>query len=100
MEFTYDGGGLGKGGDVALFIDGQQVGQGRVGATLGMVFSADDGLDIGMDSGAPVSGDYRSVGNSFNGRVKGVQLAIGADAAEADHMITPEDAIRVAMARQ
>ena len=24
MEFTYDGGGLGKGGDVALFVDGDQ----------------------------------------------------------------------------
>ena len=30
MEFTYDGGGLGKGGDVALFVDGEQVGEGRV----------------------------------------------------------------------
>ena len=27
MEFTYDGGGLGKGGDVALYVDGEQVGR-------------------------------------------------------------------------
>ena len=27
MEFTYDGGGLGKGGDVALYLDGEQVGE-------------------------------------------------------------------------
>ena len=39
-------------------------------------------------------------GNEFNGRVKGVQIAI-ADAAEnADHLVSPEEAIRVAMARQ
>ena len=31
MEFTYDGGGLGKGGDVTLFVDGEQVG--RVAST-------------------------------------------------------------------
>jgi hypothetical protein len=30
MEFAYDGGGLGKGGSVSLFIDGQNVGEGRV----------------------------------------------------------------------
>jgi hypothetical protein len=39
-------------------------------------------------------------GNAFNGRVKGVQIAI-ADAAEnADHLVSPEEAMRVAMARQ
>ena len=30
MEFNYDGGGLGKGGDVTLYFDGKQVGEGRV----------------------------------------------------------------------
>ncbi len=30
MEFAYDGGGLAKGGDIRLFVDGKQVGQGRV----------------------------------------------------------------------
>ena len=61
-----------------------------------MVFSADDGCDVG----APVSQDYGSRGNAFNGTVKGVQLAI-ADAAESlDHLVSPEDAVRIAMARQ
>jgi arylsulfatase len=100
MEFAYAGGGLGKGGKATLFIDGKIVGAGEIGATLAMVFSADDGCDVGEDSGAPVSPDYGSLGNGFNGQIKGVQLAI-ADAAEsADHLIKPEDAIRLAMARQ
>jgi arylsulfatase len=100
MEFAYAGGGLGKGGKVTLFIDGKIVGAGEIGATLAMVFSADDGCDVGEDSGAPVSPDYGSLGNGFNGQIKGVQLAI-ADAAEsADHVIKSEDAIRLAMARQ
>ena len=42
MEFTYDGGGLGKGGDVALYVDGEQVGSGRVDGTVPMIFSADE----------------------------------------------------------
>ena len=100
MEFDYAGGGMGTGGTVRLYFDGQQVGQGQVEATLAIVFSADDGCDVGLDSGAAVSPDYSPVNNAFNGRVKGVQLAI-ADAAEAEgHVVAPEEALRIAMARQ
>ena len=74
MEFAYAGGGLGKGGKVSLYLDGKPVGEGAVAATLAMVFSADDGCDVGEDSGAAVSPDYGPVGNAFNGTVKGVQL--------------------------
>ena len=38
MEFAYDGGGLGKGGTVTLYLDGNKVGEGRVEATVPMVF--------------------------------------------------------------
>jgi arylsulfatase len=100
MEFAYAGGGLGKGGKVTLYTDGNKVGEGTVDATLAMVFSADDGCDIGEDTGAPVSPDYGPHGNAFNGKVRGVQLAIAEAAEDSDHRISPEDAIRVAMARQ
>jgi arylsulfatase len=100
MEFAYAGGGLGKGGKVTLYTDGKKVGEGMVPMTLPLVFSADDGCDVGEDSGSPVSEDYGPRGNAFNGRVKGVQIAI-ADAAESsDHLVSPEEAIRIAMARQ
>ena len=39
MEFGYDGGGLAKGRDVTLFVDGEKAGQGRVDETQPMVFS-------------------------------------------------------------
>ncbi len=65
-----------------------------------MVFSAEDGRDAGEDSGAPVSPDYGSRGNAFNGQVKGVQLAIAEAAENSDHRVSAEDAIRIAMARQ
>jgi len=100
MDFKYAGGGLGKGGKVSLFINGKKDGDGTVAATAPMVFSADDGCDVGEDTGAPVSHDYGPRGNAFTGRVKGVQIAIAAAAEDADHMISPEDAVRVAMARQ
>jgi arylsulfatase len=100
MEFAYAGGGLGKGGQVTLYVDGEKVGEGAIPMTQAMVFSADDGCDVGEDSGAPVSPDYGSRGNAFNGTVKGVQLAIGDAAESSDHLVSPEDAIRIAMARQ
>jgi arylsulfatase A-like enzyme len=100
MEFAYAGGGLGKGGKVTLYTDGKKVGEGEVPMTLAMVYSADDGLDVGEDSGAPVSEDYGPTGNAFNGRIKGVQIAIDEAAESVDHLVKPEDALRIAMARQ
>jgi arylsulfatase len=100
MEFAYAGGGLGKGGKVTLYYDGSKVGEGEVGATLAMVYSADDGCDVGEDSGAPVSPDYGSRGNHFNGEVRGIQIAIADSAESEDHLVQPEDAIRIALARQ
>jgi len=100
MEFEYAGGGLGKDGVASLYVDGKRVGTGKIGATAAMVFSADDGCDVGCDSGSPVSPDYGPRGNAYTGRVKGVEIAI-ADAAESvDHLVSPEEVVRIALARQ
>ena len=58
MEFAYDGGGMGKGGDVTLYCDGKEVGKGRVDQTQGFIFSADETTDIGYESGTTVSPNY------------------------------------------
>jgi arylsulfatase len=100
MEFGYDGGGLAKGGTVQLFLDGTKVGEGRVDATVPLVFSADETADIGRDSASPVSDDYAGETSIFTGRVNWVQIDLGEDAQDADHLITPEERLRVAMARQ
>jgi arylsulfatase len=100
MEFAYAGGGLGKGGKVTLYVDGKPAGEGSVALTQAMIFSADDGCDVGEDSGAPVSPDYGPVGNGFNGNIKGVLLSIADDPNNSGHLVTPEDAVRAAMGRQ
>jgi arylsulfatase len=100
MEFAYDGGGLGKGGTASLFVDGTKVGAGKVAATAPMIFSCDDGCDVGVDTGSPVSQDYESHGSEFSGRVKGVQIAIDEAGENIDHLIRPEEVVRIAMARQ
>jgi arylsulfatase len=100
MEFAYDGGGLGKGGTATLYVDGNKVGEGRVDATVPMLFSADETTDVGSDSATPVSDDHGAGDSKFTGRIKWVQIDLGADAEDADHLITPEERLRVAMARQ
>jgi arylsulfatase len=98
IEFAYDGGGLGKGGNVTLYCDGKQVGAGRVGATQAMIFSADETLDIGKEAGTTVSPDYTTHTSKFSGKIHWVQLDAGVD--DHDHFVDPEERLRVAMARQ
>jgi arylsulfatase len=98
MEFAYDGGGLGKGGNVTLYYDGEKVGEGRVPATQPMIFSADETTDIGEDYGMPVTTDYAGDTSKFNGKIDLVQIDLGDD--NHDHLIDPDEIIRIAFARQ
>ena len=98
MEFTYDGGGLAKGGDVRLYYDGKPVGKGRVERTQPMGFSADEACDVGRDTGSPASTDYGINDNEFTGDIEWVQIDIGEDSH--DHLITAEERFNFAMGKQ
>jgi arylsulfatase len=98
MEFAYDGGGLGKGGKVMLYHDGEPVGEGRVEHTMPMVFSADETTDVGRESGTPVTTDYSRERSAFSGKIHWVQIDLGKD--DHDHLISPEERLRLAMTRQ
>ena len=98
MEFKYDGGGLAKGGNALLYLDGKKVGEGRVEITVPMAFSADETCDVGKGTGSAVSPDYDPKDNEFTGEVNWVQIDLEKDGH--DHLISPEERFRVAMARQ
>ena len=100
VEFAYDGGGLGKGGTATLYLDGDKVGEGRVEATVPMAFSADETTDTGSDTATPVTDDLQEGKTQFAGRVRWVQIDLGDDAEDADHLISEEERFRIAMARQ
>jgi hypothetical protein len=100
MEFAYDGGGPAKGGTVTLYLDGDKTSEGRVEATVPLIFSADETADVGRDTASPVSDDYEGESSVFTGSVNWVQIDLGEDAEDADHLIAPEERLRVAMARQ
>jgi arylsulfatase len=98
MEFSYDGGGLAKGGKVTLFNDGNQVGEGRVDMTQPMIFSADETTDIGRETGTTVSSDYTAATSKFNGKIAWVQIDLGED--DQDHLIDDDERLRIALAKQ
>lgn len=56
--FAYDGGGIGKGGTGTLFVNGKKVAQGRIEHTQGMLFSVEEGTDVGQDGETPVVENY------------------------------------------
>ena len=98
VEFAADGGGLGKGGTATLFVDGTKVGEGRLDATVPLVFSADETCDLGEDTGSQVSSEYTAAQSRFTGDIHWVQIDVGSD--DSDHLVSPEERLKVAMARQ
>jgi len=96
MEFTYDGGGVGKGGTATLYIDGVACGEGRIEQTEAFLFSADETCDVGDEFGSPVTTDYGR--KKFSGEVEWVEIELGLD--DHNHLIKPEDRVSVAMGIQ
>jgi len=83
FDFNYDGGGVGKGGEGTLSIDGEPVASTRFPRTIAFRMSLDETLDIGEDTGTPVSEDYQ-VPFDFNGEIEKVTIQI------TDHPLTEE----------
>lgn len=78
VTFTYDGGGMGKGGALALSINGAQVAEGRLERTVPIQFSIGEGLDIGLDTGSAVDWTY-TLPFAFNGRIAQVVVEVFPD---------------------
>ena len=88
FEFAYDGGGLGKGGKATIFVNGKKVAEGRIDRTQAMIFSADEGADVGEDGETPVVETYGiAAPYKFTGKIAKVTVDITpmktADAAQA-----------------
>jgi arylsulfatase A-like enzyme len=98
MEFAYEGGGLAKGGTVTLYHDGEAVGTGEVPFTQAMIFSADETTDVGYESGTPVSPEMTGEASRFTGKIDWVQIDLGDD--DNDHLIDPDERLKIVMARQ
>jgi arylsulfatase len=75
VDFNYDGDGVGKGGEATITVDGEKVASGRLDQTIPYRMSLDETLDIGEDTGTPVSEDYK-VPFKFSGDIEKVTINI------------------------
>ena len=75
-EFIFDGGKPGAGGTSILYVDEKKVGEGKIQKTQPFVYSADEGVDVGMDGETNVSNDYKEGDNSFTGKIHQVRVEV------------------------
>jgi len=77
FQFDYDGGGPGKGGKGALYVNEEKVAEGRIEHTQAAIFSADETADVGIDLGTPVVETIGSEAKSrFTGRIPKVTIQV------------------------
>jgi arylsulfatase len=76
LDFAYDGGGRGKGGNATLSVNGLKVVEGRIANTNPLMFSADEGADVGADEGTPVTEAYKSENSRFTGKIHKVTIEL------------------------
>ena len=77
FEFSYDGGGPGRGGQGTLFVNNEKVGEGRIEHTQAGIFSADETADVGIDLGTPVVEAVGSEARSrFTGRIPSITVEV------------------------
>ena len=69
-EFVADSPKLGTGGKCVLYVDGQQVAEGRIPKTQPFIFSG----DVGVDNETMVSNDYNPGENKFTGKIISVTI--------------------------
>ena len=77
FDFIYAGGGMGKGGDATLTVNGTKVAETKIPKTQPIIFSADETADVGMDDATPV---VESVGagqaSRFTGKINKVTVQL------------------------
>jgi len=94
FTFSYDGGGLGRGGLGTLFIDGAQVGEGRVTRTVGFQFPIGEDFNVGIDALTPVAPEYAAAASAFTGAIAWLRIDLGDDGVE----LSAEQRVRVELA--
>ena len=77
LDFAYDGGGPGKGGE-ASSVNGKKVAEGRIERTQPNIFSADETADVGLDNQTPVASGigYGPEETKFTGRIHKVTVEL------------------------
>jgi arylsulfatase len=78
LDFIYDGGGLGKGGEATIFVNEKAVAKARIEKTQPNIFSADETADVGLDNQTPVAEGigYGPEETRFTGKIHKVTVEV------------------------
>jgi arylsulfatase len=95
-EFVPDAPKPGAGGTGTLFLDGQKVAQGHVPKTEPYSFSADEGIDVGMDGETAVANDYTPINSRFTGKIMKVTVELKPSGLSGADRKAVEDAVEAA----
>jgi arylsulfatase len=76
VDFKYDGGGMGKAGQITMSANGKPIAEGRLTRTIPIQFSLGEGVDIGMDVGSPIDFTYK-LPYAFTGKIEKVTIKLG-----------------------
>lgn len=74
-EFKYDGGGIGKGGALTLFVNDEKVAEARMERTVPITLGLGGTLDVGADTGSAVD-DVYTPPYEFKGKIKQVTVEV------------------------
>ena len=96
MEFAYDGGGLGKGGTVTLYIDGEE--SARAASSRRRRCSSPRTRPATWATSSVRRSPPTTAARKFTGEVNWVEIDVGLD--DHNHLITPEERLSFAMAVQ
>ena len=70
FEFGYDGGGIGKGGQGVLTVDGKEVDRKRMEKTIPVILPWDEAFNVGVDTGTAVEVEDYQVPFRFTGKLR------------------------------
>ena len=76
LNFDYDGGGVGRGGNYDLLVDSRSVAKGRLEKTVPRGFSMGDTLDVGLDTGTPIEMGRYDLPFEFNNKIDRVTVTL------------------------
>jgi arylsulfatase len=86
--------GKGTPGTLSLYVDGKQVGEGKLPVTVPIALGLASGVSVGADAGAPVTDEYEPP-FAFTGTIEKVVYDVSGE-----HVADHEAEIRMALARQ
>ena len=101
LDFVYDGGGIGRGANLILSVDGKQVAQKRTERTIPIRFSLDETFDVGEDTGTPVEFTIYETPFKFTGQLNKLTVDLkGSNLSASDRKKIKEGELLAELANQ